>query len=45
MFNIIFPDAYLNNEFAQIEVESKGYLFGVKVIVQNNTYELVFYDI
>ena len=45
MFNIIFPDYYSNDEFAQFETESKGYLFGVKMIVDKDVYELVFYDL
>ncbi len=44
MFNIIFPDYYLNDEFIQFETESKGYLYGVKIEVELNVYELVFYD-
>ncbi len=31
MYEIIFPEYYVSDEFVQFEVESKGYLFGIKL--------------
>ncbi len=43
MYELIFPE-YYNDDLVQFEVESKGYLYGVKLQVDNFLYELVFYD-
>lgn len=45
-YQIQFPEDFNTSDLVQFEVESKGYLKGVVVTVDNDTsYTLVFYDI
>jgi hypothetical protein len=43
-YKISFPDNYATDEYIQFEVESKGYLRGVIVIINNISYTMTFYD-
>jgi hypothetical protein len=43
-YTIIFPENYTNDEYIQLEAESKGYLRGVVVIINDVSYTITFYD-
>lgn len=45
VFKIKFPGDYAEDNLFQFEIEAKGYLQNVSVILEDCSYSLVFYDI